>query len=698
MGKIKKILENELIGGAQTTDVYPVTSTKAVYDVNNKRLDEILSASTEAINGVTNTVTDLEQRIGDIKIDKSLNTDSVQKLCDVNIKSGQEFSFVVDGAFSANRIMLAADNSLSNRIQDYIVKGKLYTIVAQFDITEIYGFFSGDFSPSDFSLHIYTNISEAVRSLVGEADNNKRTSRYVGNSYKCFVGIGNNNAEEILEGINDGQLKPSDFYKCFQYLKISSSVYVDNLAINIVRYNYNNTCAFYFVQYKDGTWEAFDVLVIGMAEITNPNGVSVISKKTENNLAKIDAVIDFSLINKDGTSVQFTEHNYVVSPNCIVISEEQADVEHITNFKVVKLERTGEYYTETGSIGHSDARFSIVNIKREDFIEPYLSLSEATRGKSDISSAVFLSANGSVLGTINENFHVLYASQVPSGTDIIGFTFMFDESLGEMYCTITGVKRNIYEEEFEKTINPYLGKVGVVFGDSIINGVGALVGQECTQKMQHVLGCKIYNGGIGGWKMTDFCNIVDGIVDDNWEVVDADINYKVQTYPSDVFLVLPSRFAEIKALDFSKVDFVVIAYGANDWTANTIRDNQSNKMDKTTILGAMRSSISRLLSAFPNLEVMVVTPSYRCEWDASKVITNDSDNAMWNGTSLLSSLGALATEIETCAKELKVKCWQQYESNGVNKYNAQKWLDDGTHRTAEGYELLGKQLAAFVNR
>lgn len=42
MGKIKKILENELIGGTQTTDVYPVTSTKAVYDENNKRLDNII--------------------------------------------------------------------------------------------------------------------------------------------------------------------------------------------------------------------------------------------------------------------------------------------------------------------------------------------------------------------------------------------------------------------------------------------------------------------------------------------------------------------------------------------------------------------------------------------------------------------------------------------------------------------------------
>lgn len=42
MGRIKKILENELVGGTQSTDVYPVTSTKAVYDTNNKVLDDYI--------------------------------------------------------------------------------------------------------------------------------------------------------------------------------------------------------------------------------------------------------------------------------------------------------------------------------------------------------------------------------------------------------------------------------------------------------------------------------------------------------------------------------------------------------------------------------------------------------------------------------------------------------------------------------
>lgn len=54
MGKIKKILENELVGGTQTTDVYPVTSTKAVYDENNERLDNILGGLGDKIDILKN--------------------------------------------------------------------------------------------------------------------------------------------------------------------------------------------------------------------------------------------------------------------------------------------------------------------------------------------------------------------------------------------------------------------------------------------------------------------------------------------------------------------------------------------------------------------------------------------------------------------------------------------------------------------
>lgn len=72
MGKIKKITENELVGGIQTTDVYPVTSVKAVYDENNERLDSILNRrgvvniSTNYNSDHTAEVLTLEQAIAKI--------------------------------------------------------------------------------------------------------------------------------------------------------------------------------------------------------------------------------------------------------------------------------------------------------------------------------------------------------------------------------------------------------------------------------------------------------------------------------------------------------------------------------------------------------------------------------------------------------------------------------------------------------
>ena len=42
MGTIRKITEDELVGGTQNTDIYPITSIKAIYDEDNETLDGII--------------------------------------------------------------------------------------------------------------------------------------------------------------------------------------------------------------------------------------------------------------------------------------------------------------------------------------------------------------------------------------------------------------------------------------------------------------------------------------------------------------------------------------------------------------------------------------------------------------------------------------------------------------------------------
>ena len=64
MGKIEKILKKGSVEG-QTTEVYPVTSTKAVYDENNKRLDNIITGLQESVYDVVykNKLTPILQEI-----------------------------------------------------------------------------------------------------------------------------------------------------------------------------------------------------------------------------------------------------------------------------------------------------------------------------------------------------------------------------------------------------------------------------------------------------------------------------------------------------------------------------------------------------------------------------------------------------------------------------------------------------------
>ena len=85
MGKIKKILENELVGGTQTTDIYPVTSTKAVYDENNKRLDNTLSElKSETIYNVS---THNNGAVFD-SIQALLSSSDLDSLIPISIRSG----------------------------------------------------------------------------------------------------------------------------------------------------------------------------------------------------------------------------------------------------------------------------------------------------------------------------------------------------------------------------------------------------------------------------------------------------------------------------------------------------------------------------------------------------------------------------------------------------------------------------------
>ena len=121
MGKIKKILENELVGGTQSTDVYPVTSTKAVYDEDNENLDSILNSITEKLDTKVNTSA-IVQQTGD-------STTSVMSQKAVS----HELATKAD-AEQVNNSLYNLDKKIGDRV---IVNGNVTNLPDEEDLTSV---------------------------------------------------------------------------------------------------------------------------------------------------------------------------------------------------------------------------------------------------------------------------------------------------------------------------------------------------------------------------------------------------------------------------------------------------------------------------------------------------------------------------------------------------------------------------------
>ena len=131
MGKIEKIIKKGSVEG-QTAEVYPVTSTKAVYDENNKRLDNIITGLQESVYlntpiliSTDNTPESIAQNVKNI-------SDYIEKakaagIADVN---GIGVTCLIDDYFSGVGYIFGNTNvSIQGiKIPDNIVNNAVFTI------------------------------------------------------------------------------------------------------------------------------------------------------------------------------------------------------------------------------------------------------------------------------------------------------------------------------------------------------------------------------------------------------------------------------------------------------------------------------------------------------------------------------------------------------------------------------------------
>ena len=238
----------------------------------------------------------------------------------------------------------------------------------------------------------------------------------------------------------------------------------------------------------------------------------------------------------------------------------------------------------------------------------------------------------------------------------------------------------------------YDGEILVCFGDSITN-------YGYTDTIKADTGLKAINVGLssGRYAYSDdsnqyvnafaFHNIVDAINTGDWTIPDS-LN-GVSGYETQY-----AHIQDIKAIDFSKVQFVSIAYGTNDFASATPLDDENDPLNPNkSFKGAIRYCLKGLTEKYPHLKILGVTPCYRF-WSESGNVLYDSDTHAVGGMFMTQYVQA----VEDVYTEYHLPFVNNYDNAGINKYNRLQYfgINDGLHPNAKGREIIGHRIASGI--
>jgi lysophospholipase L1-like esterase len=236
------------------------------------------------------------------------------------------------------------------------------------------------------------------------------------------------------------------------------------------------------------------------------------------------------------------------------------------------------------------------------------------------------------------------------------------------------------------------GKVCVCFGDSIVGNMPAP--NDYPTVLGEETGMTVYNAGFGGCRMSasmdtvynaySMVKLADAITTGDWTEQENGLasvgNYYLTSYEPHI--------DALKNMDWSKVDFITVGYGTNDIANFVPVDNEEDPMDTTTLLGGLRYALTALLTAYPHLKVLILTPIYRY-FNAEGV---DSDEKEWYNDREFTTW---TDGILDVAKELRVPAVDMYRTLCFNKYTRSHYFseDDGTHPNEEGLKVMAEKIA-----
>ena len=254
-------------------------------------------------------------------------------------------------------------------------------------------------------------------------------------------------------------------------------------------------------------------------------------------------------------------------------------------------------------------------------------------------------------------------------------------------------EHKLSEETSDKINKSYLVKDEVIlnFGDSIFGNsrppkdISTIIADYTKATVKNVAfgGCRM-GVHIGHWDAFSMYRLAYSVANNDWSIQDDAINYEDRTSYAEQPLAL------LKETDFSKVNKITIGYGTNDFAGDNVLDNSENLYDTNTFAGALRYSIETILSAFPNIDIILLTPAYRFFMDSNGNFDNDSNTDV---NSKGNTLIDFVDKVKEVGDFYNLHVVDLYNL-GINQFNRSHYFPttDGTHHNENGRKMIAKKI------
>lgn len=147
---------------------------------------------------------------------------------------------------------------------------------------------------------------------------------------------------------------------------------------------------------------------------------------------------------------------------------------------------------------------------------------------------------------------------------------------------------------------------------------------------------------------------------------------------------------ELEALDMSVVDTLVLFYDGSDYQADRHVTDPSYEMNTSTYVGALSSSLKMFQETYPQVRIIVLSPTY--------MQFVDENGELQNGDTYNNGNGAMPNyllNLIDVTQEYSVTVIDNYYGS-ISEDNYKKYLDDAIHLNKKGREIIADRLVAIL--